>query len=199
MDEEVIETTEDEAVNEGGEEENSEALEQEVEYELDEDGEPVTDDDGDPVPKQVAEGEEETERQPDHKKGAQERIQQLANEKRELADRLERLEAQFSKSQAEKPDFVDIDMNRVNEYLQTTGDQIDELKLEGRYFEAKKLETVVAKLILDIDENDKKRTEYGEKQNVIIAAETAQRKRMEKLDNDANEYRDRKGISPDMG
>ena len=194
--EEVIETTEDEAVNEGGEEENSETLGQEVEYELDEDGEPVTDEDGDPVPKQVAEGEEETERQPDHKKGAQERIQQLANEKRELADRLERLEAQFSKSQAEKPDFVDIDMNRVNEYLQTTGDQIEELKLEGRYFEAKKLETVVAKLILDIDENDKKRSAFSEKQNKTQTAETAQTERLQNLDNAATFYRDNQKIEP---
>ena len=201
IDNEEGETTEEETgdlANEGDEGQDPE-LDDEgnpiepVEYELDEDGEVVTDEEGNPVVKQAT---EEEGAKADHKKGAQERIQQLANEKRDLADRLKRLEDQFSKAQAEKPDFVDIDMGMVNEYIQTTGDQIEEMKLEGKYLEAKKLEIAVAKLINDIEENDKKRAEFGEKQNKNKATDTAQAERLTNLDNAANFYRDNQKIEP---
>lgn len=189
-------TKEIEGANEGAEGEESETPEQdEVEYELDEDGEPVLDEEGNPVPK-VAEGEEDQAEKgkPDHKKGAQERIQQLANEKRELAERIERLESQFAKQQEEKPDFVDVDMDRVNAYIQNANDQIEELKLEGNFLAAKKLEANVTKIINDLEENDKKRAAYLDRQNKSKATVTASQERLQKLDNAAEFYRENQKI-----
>lgn len=193
----------DDPANEGGEGQDSETddgeeQETEVEYELDEDGEVVTDDDGNPVVKQVAEGEEEQDQKgkPDHKKGAQDRIQQLANEKRELAERLERLESQFARQQEEKPDFVDVDIEKVNAYIQNASDQIEELKLEGNYIAAKKLELNVAKIISDIEENDKKKAAYFDKQSKTKTVETAAQERLTKLDQAAEFYRTNMKIEP---
>ena len=180
----------DDSANEGGDdplaEEGSE--ESEPEYEVDEDGEPILDEEGNLIPK-VAEGEETDEGKPDHKKNAQERIQQLANEKREMAERLAKLEQQFAKQQEEKPDFVEIDMDKVNAYIAETTDKIETVKLEGNFLAAKKLEIQIAKLISDIDSNDEKKAAYLERQNKTKGAETAVTETLQKLDNAAEFYR----------
>jgi len=199
FEDEVIEATEEESANEGGGEGESETLENEVEYELDEDGGVVTDEDGNPVPKQ-SEGEEDQEDRgkPDHKKGAAARIHQLANEKRELAERLERLESQFAKQQEDKPDYLDVDIEKVNAYIQNASDQIDEFKLEGNYIAAKKLELAVAKIISDIEENDKKKAAFIEKQTKRGAAESIGQERLNKLDQAASFYRENAKIEPEV-
>jgi hypothetical protein len=189
MEEEFTEeTTEEiEAGTETGEEESAETLEQ-VEYELDEDGEPVLDEEGNPVPK-VAEGEAEEKGKPDHKKDAQTRIQELANKNREQADRLARLEAQFAQKEAEKPDYVEVDVEKVNLYIQTTTDKIDELKLEGDFLGATKLQNAINKLIADLDENDKKRESFLNRQKENKKVVDTGAERMKKLDGAAEFYR----------
>lgn len=181
--------------NEGGDGQDSELGDGEEplpEYDLDEDGEVITDDDGNPVAK-VAEGEAEEKGKPAHK-NAQDRIQELANKNREQAERLERLESMFAKQQEEKPDYVDVDLVAVNNYLQTTTDRIEELKLDGNYLEAKKLETAIAKLINDLDENDKKRDAFFKRQNEKKADTDVSTARLTKLDNAAEFYRENSKI-----
>lgn len=176
-----------EGANEGAEEENSEAPEE---------GEAGEESEGE------EEGENAEEKgQPDHKKNAQDRIQQLANEKRELAnekrelaERLGLLESQFAKQQEEKPDFFDVDMDKVNSYIQTTTDQIEEYKLEGNYLAARKLEANIIKIIGDLEANDKKREAYLERQNKSKTATTASQERLQKLDNAAEFYRENQKI-----
>ncbi len=200
-DEITEETTEEtEGANEGAEGEESETPETEqVEYQLDEDGEPILDEDGNPVPV-VAEGDkEEAEKgKPDHKKGAQDRIQQLANEKRELAARLARLEAQFNKQQEEKPDFIEPDMDKVNAWLQNTYDQIEEYRLAGDYLAVEKLQRAKDKLISDLEENDKKRTAYMERQGKSKTAESEQVQFLNSLKSAEEMYREEMGIDPDI-
>lgn len=194
MDEDYTEETteETEAGTETGEEESAETS-GEAEYELDDEGEPVLDDEGNPVPKK-AEGEEEEKGKPDHKKNAQDRIQQLANEKRELAERLQRLESQFAKSQEEKPDFVEVDMDKVNAYIQNTSDKIEELKLEGQFLAAKKLENSITKLIADLEENDKKREAYLQRMAEGKTSENTFQERLKTLDEAAEFYRSNQKI-----
>lgn len=198
MEEEYTEesTEETEAADESGEVEESETQDGEVEYQVDEDGEQILDDDGNPIPVEV-EGDEAAEKgNTDHKKNAQDRIQQLANEKRELAARLEKLEQQFAKTEQEKPDFFDVDMDKINTYIQQTSDQIDEFKLEGNYLAAKKLELAQAKLLADLELNDQKRLAYLDRQGSNKTTETAQQAKLTTLDNAATFYRVNLKIEP---
>ena len=130
----------------------------------------------------------------DHKKNAQDRIQQLANEKRELAERLERLESQFAKQQEDRPDYVDVDMERVNSYIEATQDKIVELGLEGKHLEAKKLDLSITKLINDIEENEAKKAAFLERQGKSKTEATAVNQRLQKLDDAAKFYRENQKI-----
>ena len=182
-----------------GEDQVTEPDDQEVvEYELDEDGEPVLDEDGNPVPKQSEGDEEETDEKgkPDHKKGAQERIQELANKNRELSDKMAALEAKFDKEQAEKPDFIEPDMAAVNAWLEETDGKIAEFKLSGDFVSAKKLEQAQNKLLADLEENDKKKTAYQERQGKVKTAETAQTEFLGGLKTAEEMYRAEMGIDP---
>lgn len=199
-DEELVEESlEREAADVSGEEEESEPLESdeeggEVEYELGEDGEPLLDEDGEPVIKVVEAAEEKK----DHKKNAADRIQQLIQQNKVNEDRLAKMEVALSAKEAEKPDFFDVDINQVNEYMQTSSDQIETLKLEGRFLEAKKIELAQVKLISDIEANDLKRKAYQERQGKAKSEYDGQAKVLAEVDRAAEFYRESMKIDPEI-
>lgn len=188
-DEYVEEESTEEAGTETGEDESAETDGETVEYEVDDDGDPILDADGNPIPK-VAEGETDEKEKPDHKKNAQDRIQQLANEKRELADRLARLEAQFSKQEQEKPDFVEVDMASVNAWFEQTTEQIQTYQLEGNYLAAKKLELNQVNVLKDLEANEAKRQAWLDRQKTAKNNEDEGSKILAEVDRAAEFYRD---------
>ena len=200
MDEEYVEesTEETEGADDSAEAEESETQGGEVEYQLDEYGEQLLDDDGNPIPVEQVEGdEEETEKgKTDHKKNAADRIQQLANEKRELADRLSKLEAQFNQQQSEKPDYVEPDMDAVNAWFEKTSDQIENLKLEGNHLAAKKIELAQANLIAQLEENEAKKQAHIERTGKAKATTSAETAKLDKLDQAVIFYREHMKIEP---
>lgn len=75
-----------------------------------------------------------------HKKDANTRIQQLANEKRELATKLEALEAKVNQSLEEKNAIPAVDEQALNAHLGQMREQIEDLRLEGNHLQADLLE-----------------------------------------------------------
>jgi len=193
------ETSEQEDPNAGEEEENSEAPDSdedggEVGYELDEDGEPLLDEDGEPIVKvEEAAGEKK-----DHKKDANARIQELIAKNKANEDRLARMEAALNAKEAEKPDFFEVDMAQVNDYMQASSDQIETLKLEGRFLEAKKIELAQVKLISDIEANELKRKAYQERQGKAKNESDGQARVLAEVDRAADFYRDSMKIDPEI-
>lgn len=197
MEEEYTEETteETEAADESGEVEESETQGGEVEYQVDEDGEQVLDEEGNPVP---VEGDEVAEKgNADHKKNAQDRIQELANKNREMAAEVADLKARFEKQQQiEKPDFIEVNLDDLNKYIMDSNDKIQELYLDGNALGAKKLELAQAKLIADYEINEQKKQDYIARQGSNKTTEAAQQARLTTLDNAATFYRDNLKIEP---
>ena len=78
---------------------------------------------------------------------AQERIQQLANEKREMANKLAALEAKVNQVVSAKDEIPSIDEGALNAHLGTLRDQIDDLRLDGNHLKADLLERQRNKII----------------------------------------------------
>lgn len=108
----------------------------------------------------------ETGRQP-HQKTLEERVQELA-EKRiaEVETKLTaKLEAVTQAKAEEKPNFYEIDFDAVNEHFRATMEQIEELKLEGKYFHAAKLDDGLADMVAQLRQNEAKKAQYIQKMN----------------------------------
>ena len=114
------------------EEEIAEVEEQETEEQPSEEDSEASDQENE-VGSQEADQKTEEEEPKEAKQTAQERIQQLANEKRELKERLDRLESEFQEQKTRAPK---VDEDRLNNYLGELRDEIDTLRLEGKHLEA---------------------------------------------------------------
>lgn len=109
------------------------------------------------------EGENATEgkKQP-HQTTLEERVQQLA-EKRiaEMEAKLNaKLEAVTQSKVEEKPNFIEIDYDKVNEHFRDTLDKIEELKLDGKYLEAAELQEGLTDLRSQIRQNESAKAEF---------------------------------------
>ena len=78
---------------------------------------------------------------------AQERIQQLANEKREMANKLAALEAKVNQVVSARDEIPAIDEQALNAHLGSLRDQIDDLRLDGNHIKADLLERQRNKII----------------------------------------------------
>lgn len=97
---------------------------------------------------------------------ANERIQQLLSSTKEQSDRIARLEQQLTHEtrQQQQPQFVQLDMAKVNTHFQETLDRIDELRLEGRAAEALDLQDGLNALRQEIRQNEAKRQQHLQRQ-----------------------------------
>jgi hypothetical protein len=94
---------------------------------------------------------------------ANERIQQLIAERNEDREKLAALEEKFHAMRQEAPDFVEVDYQAVNRYLQESEDKIVELKADGKFFEAAQLQKRVDNLLGEIETNETKRKAWNER------------------------------------
>lgn len=145
--------------------------------------------------------EEESEPSGPKKVGASERVQQAVNEKNEVKEQLEKtqkeldkLKAKFEESQAEKPDFIDIDHDKVNQHLKDLEAKAEDARLNGNIYEANLLEREKQSVIDDIKENESKKTEWEKGQEAKANNAQTVEQRLTELDNAAEFYRKEIGL-----
>lgn len=123
----------------------------------DEDGEG---DDSETVPKkQTAE---------ERKAQLQKEIQDLANQRRELKESLEKelvekIQLELSKQKEEAPPYVEVDWDRLNDHIADELRVIDDLKDEGKAAEALFKQRQLEKLYDQVEANEKLRTDWEAK------------------------------------
>ncbi len=108
----------------------------------------------------------ETGRQP-HQKTLEERVQELA-EKRiaEVETKLTaKLEAVTQAKTEEKPNFYEIDFDKVNEHFRQTMEQIEELKLDGKFLEAMELQDGLTSTRQLLKQNEASKADYIRRMN----------------------------------
>lgn len=132
------------------------------------------------------EGEEaETE----EKSRAQERIQQEIAKRKQVEERLSRIEAQLqAKLQAEAPP-PDIDVERLNGWLAQTREQIEDMRLEGRHLEADLLEDQRRTVLAEFKAHQQKAQQYQSEQAKRQQEEAQYVARLQSLDQAAELYR----------
>lgn len=120
----------------------------------------------------VDEGQEPTKKKltaEERKAQLQAEIQDLANQRRALKETLERevvekIQEEIQKTKEQAPPFIELDWDRLNEHVGAELEYIDQLKLEGRATEALIRQKQLDKLYSQIEENEKKKIEWLEKQ-----------------------------------
>lgn len=120
----------------------------------------------------VDEGQEPTKKKltaEERKAQLQAEIQDLANQRRALKETLERevvekIQEEIQKTKEQAPPFIELDWDRLNEHVGAELESIDQLKLEGRATEALIRQKQLDKLYSQIEENEKKKIEWLEKQ-----------------------------------
>lgn len=113
------------------------------------------------------------------KKDAQSRIQQLANEKRELAEKLEALEARVNQTLEQRTEIPAVDEGALNAHLGQMREQIDDLRMDGKHLEADLLERQRNNLI---DEYDKWQRSAAEKQQQTTQQQQQNQQRQQAYD-----------------
>jgi len=122
---------------------------------------------------------------------------------KEMEDKLRaEIKTEFEASQKavqeDKPNFVEVDTEKVNAYINTTEDKIQELRQEGNILEAKRLEKALNATLADLDANEERKQAFikrqEEKKTGQEATTAATNARLEKLDKAAEFFRDRMKI-----
>lgn len=149
------------------------------------------DESGDPP-----EGEEDDQKGKPGKKGAQERIQQLANEKRELADQLKALEQRIAANEArmkdaaeDKPDFKVYPREQINAWLKHINEKIDEAELDGDLLAAEELREQKSAGMANIKAEEAKKKAWEERQGQKKNQTADSAKAREDFDKTAELYR----------
>lgn len=95
----------------------------------------------------------------------EERVQELA-EKRitEVETRLNAKLEEVTRAKAEeKPNFYTIDLDKVNDHIRNTMDQIEDLKLEGKFLEAMELQDGLGELRQELRSNEQRKAEWTQR------------------------------------
>lgn len=128
-----------------------------------------------------------------HQTTLEERAIQLA-EKR-FAEMQTKFEQTLQSKQAqEKVPFVVVDMAKVNEHFQAQEDLIAEMKLDGNFVEARRIQKELDTLDASIEANNKKRTEWEAQQTEQQKKQVDFDTRLQRIDESAEFYRANKGI-----
>lgn len=99
----------------------------------------------------------------------QKEIQDLANQRRALKESLEqelmqKVQEELAKKEQEKPPYVDIDWDKVNDHVAAELETIDNLKFEGKAAEALLKQRQLQKLYDQLEENEKVKNDWNKKQ-----------------------------------
>lgn len=153
---------------------------------------------------------EEAEEEPKRKLTAQERIQQLANQKNELKAELEREKARLDRIESElqqraqpqpEADYIQITpqvMSQINERLAALNEAKTEAELKGDYFSAVQAQKEIDAIFSGYQENQRRLTEAQQKQQ----AEAERQRQVEQTSNafnyKAEQFRQAMNIPPDV-
>lgn len=169
----------------------------EVEEEVSEEEVETEEEEEESSAEEVVEEEEE-----DHKKSANERIRELVERSKKAEKELQDLRSQFEAEQKQKEylnkPFFELDMDRVEADIALTYERIDELKLEGKYSEAAREQKRIVDLLTAIEENDKVKAEWMQKQEVRKSEETKVQERLKSIDEAAAFYQKQKQIPDEV-
>jgi hypothetical protein len=118
---------------------------------------------------------------------------------KEVAEKIvnEKLAAKEHQAEAEKPDWVPVQQELVDQHIADTEARIDELRLEGKYTEARKLSRELDQLDADLEENEKKRVAWEARQKAKQAQTDNGDAARAELDEAAELYRAELKIEPD--
>lgn len=163
-----------------------------------------------PEEEEPAQGEEPADEEPKRKLTAQERIQQLANQKNELKAELERERARLDRIEQElqakaqpqpEPDFIEITpavMNQINGRLAALNEAKTEAELKGDYFSAVQAQKEIDAIYSGYQENQRRFSEAQQKQQ----AEADRRRMVEQtsvtFNVKAEQFRQAMNIPPDV-
>jgi hypothetical protein len=135
-----------------------------------------------------------------HQKTLEERVQELA-EKR-ITEEAQKLRMEFQQATqakaAEKPNFYEIDFDKVNDHIRGTMDQIEELKLEGKYLEAMELQDGLTGLRQELKANEQRKGEYLQKTQAQQQNTEYEQAYNKALDDAAAFYFPKKGYTPEV-
>lgn len=159
---------------------------------------PEADEDGEEKPEEVKEEDGKK------KLSANERIQQLVEERNkdreeltgqltEAQQKIADLEKRFIQTQEPAP-FIDVDYDKINAHIAETSAAIEELKASGNALEARKLEKYLDNLVSDVEDNDQKRKEFEAQSTANQTERQALNKRIDTLGQAADFYRDQMKI-----
>lgn len=149
---------------------------------------------------QPGDGEGEGDKAP-KKLTAQERIQQLANENRELKDKVSAIEARFEETEKarhqtgqEAPPFIEVDVPAFNSHIASLREKSEELAMEGRHAEAARVDREIYKLLDAYDENEAKKAEWAQEQQRRQQMTTQEQEFLGRFERAADFFREQAGI-----
>lgn len=109
---------------------------------------------------------------------------------KEIEDRVyARIKAEQAGTAAEKPDWVPINQEAVDEFIAAKEEEIDELRLAGKYSEARKISRELDQLDKDLEENEQKRAAFLDRQKSRKAETDHGEVARQELDHAAELYR----------
>jgi hypothetical protein len=161
----------------------------------DEDGQDADSGEGDDEETDETNG-QEAETAEEKQKGTKKKT--LEERAAEIAERIvnQKLAERDKASSTEQPDFVEIDRAKVDAYIDEMETKIDELRLEGKYAEARKLSRQLDQLDADLEANEQRKQAYIERQkSKRTETDTVAQVRQE-LDDAAELYRHEMKIDP---
>lgn len=161
--------------------------------EADQDADLDEDSEADESNESEADNSEEVKEKGTKKRTLEERAAEIAQKivEQELAKRDQR-------TAEDKPDWVPIVQEKVDEHIAAIEAQIDELRLEGKYGEARKLSRSLDKLDADLEENEKRRLAWEDRQKVKQTTTDSGEAARKELDEAAELYRGEMKIEPDV-
>lgn len=116
----------------------------------------------------------------------------------EIAEKIvnEKIAALTATTKAEKPDFVVIDQEKVDAYIASIEEKIDELRMEGKNGEARKLSRQLDQLDADLEANEQKREAFLQRQNQKEKTSDDVKAHQKELDDTAELFRQEMKIEP---
>lgn len=133
---------------------------------------------------------------------ANERIQQLIARDKDREAKINALQSKLShieqQTQAVKPDFVDIDVDKVNNHIITTLDKIDELRLEGRALEAMELQDGLNELRTQIRANEQRKQAFFQRQQQTHQTQEMAAQLNQRIAEASEIVRNDAGITPEV-
>lgn len=131
-----------------------------------------------------------------HQETADDRLQKVLDDNKDLKDQLVALEAKFDKQQVENQPlpYIDVDMNQVETKIRELQDKAEGLRVDGKLFEAGKVNREINQIYEQLEANDKAKEKYLSEKDASKGEVDAGQAHLNQLTDAANFYRDENKI-----